>query len=180
LGQHCAGGVVHTGQQVYRTAVAVAVAGGCWCAGASQALAVDGDRPPPSLLLVAPVVSVAKPGSDRSGQRLGVQPAERAADGGLGRDQEAPGEGVAAGADRCPDRLGRIRGPLGDRGKRPRPCQHRGRRQRQDGDQWVAAPGAGPGIGDGRQVGEQVRSFGFLQRIGGSKRGQPRRDPDRG
>jgi hypothetical protein len=35
--------------------------------------------------------------------------------------------------------------------------QHRGCCQGQDRDQWVAAPGAGPWVGDGGKVGEQVR-----------------------
>jgi hypothetical protein len=46
---------------------------------------------------------------------------------------------VVAGAERGPDRLGRVGGPLGDRGDRPRPGQHRSGRQAQDRDQWVAA-----------------------------------------
>jgi hypothetical protein len=35
-----------------------------------------------------------------------------------------------------------------------------------DRDQRVSAPGAGPGVGDGGQIGEQVRRFSFLERAG--------------
>jgi hypothetical protein len=87
LGQDRAAGVVHRGQQVQRAAVAV------WGAGAAQRLAVD-----------------------RGGQGVGVKPAQRAADGGLGRRRPMVGS-VAAGAERGADRLGGVGGPLGDGGK---------------------------------------------------------------
>jgi hypothetical protein len=90
LGQHLAGGVVHRRQQMRRTAT---------CAGrvgATEGLAVHGHCPPPSgwgsttapILVVLPV---GQPGADHPGQHLGVQPAERAADGGLGRDAKMTG-----------------------------------------------------------------------------------------
>jgi hypothetical protein len=175
LGQHRAGGVVHPRQQVRRATVAGGVAG------AAQGLAVDRYRRLPwPLPLVGGgtvvAVTLGQPGGDRGGQGVGVKPAERAADGGLGGDRSAPGKRIAAGAERGADRLGRIGGPLGDGGKRPRPSQHRGRRQGQDGDQWVVAPGAGAWVANGGQVGEQVRGLGFLQRVGIAQRGQPRRD----
>jgi hypothetical protein len=122
------------------------------CAGATQRLAVDRDRPPPLSLLrfkavVVMAVADTQPGADRGGQGLGVKPAERAADGGLGRDHEATSERIAAGAERGPNRLGRVGGPLGDGDRRPGTRQHRGRRQGQDGDQRVAAPRARPWVG---------------------------------
>jgi hypothetical protein len=40
-------------------------------------------------------------------------------------------------AERGPDRLGRVGGPLGDRGDRPGTGQDRGGRQAQDGDQAI-------------------------------------------
>jgi hypothetical protein len=36
--------------------------------------------------------------------------------------------------------------------------------EHQDGDQWMPAPGAGPGVGDGGEVGQQVRSLGWSER----------------
>jgi hypothetical protein len=72
-------------------------------------------------------------------------------------------QGVAAGAQRGPDRPGRVGGPLGDRGDRPRPGQHRGGRQAQDGDQPVAAATGGSRVGDGGEVGQQVRGVAVLE-----------------
>jgi hypothetical protein len=167
LGQHRAGGVLHRGQQVDLPAV--------WSAsGAAQGLAIDRDRPPSMLL--AWVVTGGEPAANHPGQGLGVKPAQGPADGGLGGDGPVAAERVAAGAERGPDRLGCLRGPFGDRGDRPRTRQDRGSRQSQDGDQWVAAPGAGPGVGDGGQGGQQVRWFGRPQRTDIAERGQPRRD----
>jgi hypothetical protein len=68
-----------------------------------------------------------------------------------------------AGAQRGPDRLGRVGGPLGDRGDRPCPGQHRGGRQGQDGDQRVAAATGTARVGDGGKVGQQVWGFGVLE-----------------
>jgi hypothetical protein len=152
LGQHRAGGVVHAGQQVDRAAV------GGGTLGATQGLAVDRDGPPPTTCEIARVLAVAvgQPRADGAGQHLGVEPAERAADGGLGRDAAVAGS-VAAGAERGPDRLGCVGGPLGDRGDRPRPCRHCGGGQAQDGDQRVAAATGSSLVGDAGQVGEQVR-----------------------
>jgi hypothetical protein len=118
LGQHGAGGVVHAGQQVRRAAV------GACPAGAALGFAVGGDRPPPAgcgsgtLPLALPV---GQPRADSSGQGIGVQAGKGPADGGLGRDGEVLG-GVAAGAQRGPDRRGRVGGPFSDRGDRPRAC----------------------------------------------------------
>jgi hypothetical protein len=102
LGQHLAGGVVHRRQQVHRAAVTVG-----WV-GAAQRLAVDGHRPPPAGHPTGTLL-VGQPGADRAGDCVGVQAAEGAADGGLGRDGEAAG-GLLAGAQGGPDRLGRIGG----------------------------------------------------------------------
>jgi hypothetical protein len=77
--------------------------------GAAQRLAVDGHRPLPwPLRRGGVVVAVAcdQPVAHCGGQGVGVQPAEGAADGGLGGDQEAAGEWVVAGAERGPDWLG--------------------------------------------------------------------------
>jgi hypothetical protein len=123
LGQDRAGGVVHTGQQVHRAAVAV------WGAGAAQRLAVDRHRPLPWLRplglgsAVASVMALAvgEPGADRGGQGVGVKPAERAADGGLSRHRPMVG-GVPPDAERGADRLGGVGGPLGDCGNERAPA----------------------------------------------------------
>jgi hypothetical protein len=165
LGRHGAGGVVHRGQQVH-------LAAGCCASGAAQRLAVDRDRPPPSVQRIA----VGKPGADRCGQGFGVKPAERAADGGLAGDCPVAGERIAASAERGTDRLRGIGGPFGDRGDRPRTGYDRSSGKARDGDQRVAAPGACPWVRDGGQVGEQLRCFSFLERTRIAERGQPRRD----
>jgi len=139
LGEHCAGGVVHRGQQVDLAAVAF---------GASQRLAVDRDCP---ALLGA--VAVAKPGADRCGQGLGVQAAQGPADGGFGRD--ASGRALAVGAERGPDVLGSLGGPFGDRGHRAGTSEHCGGGHGQDGDERVEAATRGTRVGDAGQVGEQ-------------------------
>jgi hypothetical protein len=133
--------VVHAGQQVYRTA-------GTACrTGAAQRLAVDGNGPPPASR-GTPALPIGQPGADRAGQRVGVQASKRPADGGLGRDAPVAGS-VVAGAERGPDLLGRVGGPLGDRGDRPRPGQDRGGRQAQDSDQRVAAATGSSRVGHG-------------------------------
>jgi hypothetical protein len=122
-------------------------------------------------------VPVGQPCAHRSGQGVGVQAHQGAADGGLGRDAPVAGS-VVAGAERGPDRLGRISGPLGDRGDRPGPGQHRGGGQGQDGDQPVAAATGRSRVGDGGQVGEQVRGVAVLEltRVGRGEMGQSGRD----
>jgi hypothetical protein len=144
--------------------------------GAPQRLAVDRDRPSPPIMAVGMRMAVGKPGADHSGQGLGVEPGKSAADRGLGGDHPVAGEGVAAGAERGTDRLGCVGGPLGDRGHRPRTGQDCGGGKPEDGDQRVAAPGAGSRVGDGGQVGEQVRWLYWSERVGITKRGQARRD----
>jgi len=76
--------------------------------------------------------------------------------------------GVVAAAERGPDRLGCVGGPFGDRGDRSCPGQHRGGRRGQDGDQRVATAMGTARVGDGGEVGQQVRGFGVLEvpRIG--------------
>jgi hypothetical protein len=84
--------------------------------------------------------------------------------------------GVPAGAKRLADRLGGIRGPLGDRGHRPCAGQHRGSGHGQDRDQRVTAATLGAWVGDNRQVGQQVTGLGHLQRDGIGKLGESRWD----
>jgi hypothetical protein len=141
LGQHRAAGVVHRRQQVHRAAVAVG-----WV-GAAQRLAVDRHRPPPagSGRTGAPV-PVGQPGADSNGERVDVQAGKGPADGGLGGDGEVAG-GVAAGTECGPDRLGRLGGPLGDRGHRPGAGQDRGSGDGQDGDERMAAATGSCGSG---------------------------------
>jgi hypothetical protein len=131
--------------------------------GRRAAFAVDGHRPPPA----GPgnngsPVPLGQPGADGAGQRVWVQAGQGAADGGLGGNGEVAG-GVVAGAQRGPDRLGCLGGPLGDRGDRPGAGQDRGSGHGQDGDQRVAAATGGSRVGDGGQVGQKVRGVGVLK-----------------
>ncbi len=90
--------------------------------------------------------------------------------------RKAAGELVVAGAERGPDWLGGVGGPLGDGGKRAGAGQHRGGGHGQDGDQGVAAAAGRSRVGDGGQVGEQVRGLGFGEWAGIAQRRQARRD----
>jgi hypothetical protein len=171
LGQHRAALVVHRRQQVHRAATCA-----CWVA-AAQRLAVDGHRPPASRgSATVPIqVAVGQPPTDRAGHRVWVQARKRPADGGLGRDTAVAGS-LLAGAERGSDRLGRVGGPLGDRGDRPGPGQDRGGGQAQDGDQRVAAAPGRSGVGDPGQVGEQVRGFAVVEGLGVGQLGERGRD----
>jgi hypothetical protein len=80
--------------------------------------------------------------------------------------------GLLAGAERGPDRLGRVGGPLGDRGDRPGTGQDRGGRQAQDGDQRVAAATGSARVGDAGQVDEQVRGFAVVEGLGVGQLGE--------
>jgi hypothetical protein len=124
-------------------------------------------------------VAVGQPCADRAGHRVWVQARKRPADGGLGWDAPVAGS-LLAGAERGPDRLGRVGGPLGDRGDRPGPGQDRGGRHGQDGDQRVATATGSPGVGDAGQVGEQVRGFAVVEGVGVGQLGERGRDGDDG
>ncbi len=130
----------------------------------AHGLAVHGNGPPAASCRPG-TIPVVQPGPDRCGQRVWVQARQGSADGGLGRDGEVA-RSVVAGAERSPDRLGRVGRPFRDRSDRPGSGKHRGSGQGQDGDQWVAAATRGPGVGDGGQVGQQVRGFGVLELAG--------------
>jgi hypothetical protein len=159
LGEDGAGGVVHRGEQVDLPAVA---------SGAAERLAVDRDRTPP----LASVVTVGQPRTDRGSQRLGVQTGQGPADRGLGRHRPTAGEWIAVGAERCADRLVSVDGPLGDRGERPCAGQHRCGSDGEDGNQWMATPGAGSRVVDGGEIGEQVWWFGCSERVSVGQDGQ--------
>jgi hypothetical protein len=79
---------------------------------------------------------------------------------------------IAAGTERGPDRLGRVGGPFGDRGDRPRPGQDRGGRQAQDGHQRVAAATGSSRVRDAGQAGKQVRGFAVVEGLGVDEWGQ--------
>jgi hypothetical protein len=83
-----------------------------------------------------------------------------------------PIAGITASAERRTHRLGRIGGPLGDRGHRPGTGQDRGGGYGQDRDQGVAAAAGPPGVVDGGEVGEQVRWLGRSERVGVGELGQ--------
>jgi hypothetical protein len=84
--------------------------------------------------------------------------------------------GVAAGAERGTDWLGSLGGPFGDRGHRAGTGKYRGGGHGQDGDERMAAATRGSWVGDAGQVGEQVRSLGFLERVGIAQRVKTRWD----
>jgi hypothetical protein len=171
LDQHRTAGVVHRRQQVHRATVAVG-----WV-GAAQGLAVNRHRPLPlgrgGAVAAVMALAVDEPRADRGGQRIGVQAGQGPADGGLGRHRPVVRSGTA-GAQRSPHWLGRVGGPLGDRGDRPGTGQHRGGGHGQDGDQSVAAATGRSRVGDGGEVGQQVRGIGVLKlaRVGLGEGGQ--------
>jgi hypothetical protein len=136
----------------------------CCRTGAAQGLAVDSDSLPPATRGTS-TLSIGQPGAYRAGEGVGVQARKRSADSGLGRDAVVAG-GVVAGAERGADRPGRLGGPFGDRGDRLPPGQHRGGRQAQDYDQWVAAATGSSRVGDAGQVGQQVRGFDVVELAG--------------
>jgi len=70
-----------------------------------------------------------------------------------------------AGAERGPDWLGGVGGPLGDGGKRAGAGQHRGGGHGQDGDQRVPAATGSSRVGDGGEVAQQVRAVGVLELV---------------
>jgi hypothetical protein len=108
LGEHRAAGVIHRGQQVDLPAVA---------AGAPQRLAVDRDRPSP----LAGVVAVGKHAPIAAASASGSRgPGSGGSWSRWDRPHPAAGAGIAAGPGRGTHGLGCLRGPLGDRGDRPR------------------------------------------------------------
>jgi len=146
--------MVHRGQQVDLAAVA---------SGASQRLAIDRDCPPPLPLLLG-AVAVAKPSADRVARDCGSRQPRVRRTVGFGRDAVVAG-GVAAGAERGTDWLGSLGGQFGDRGHRAgTPAS------------TAAAATRGTRVGDAGQVGEQVRSLGFLERVGIAQRVKTRWD----
>ena len=161
LGQHRTGSVVHRGQQVDLPAVAP---------GTAQRLAVDRDPPPPLLMAVA-VVAVGKPSADRCGQHGWVHAREGPADRGLGRHHPAVGA-ITTSAERGPDRLRGVSGPLGDRGHRPGTGQDRGGGDGKDRDQRMPAAATGTRVSDRGEVGEQLRPFGRPERGGVGELGE--------
>jgi hypothetical protein len=102
LGEHRAAGMLPSPEQVHRAAVAIRH----WGVGAAQRLAIDRHRPLPwslplagaSAVAAVMALAVGQPGADGAGQRLGVQARHCAADGGLGRHGELPGDSTAAAA----------------------------------------------------------------------------------
>jgi hypothetical protein len=102
-------------------------------------------------------------GDDRPGK---VQPVQQGLEGG----------DLAGVAERGTDWLGSLGGPFGDRGHRAGTGKHRGGGHGHDGDERVAAATRGSRVGDAGQVGEQVRSLGFLERVGIAQRVKTRWD----
>ena len=122
LGEHDARVLIEGGQQVHR----LAVAGGM--TGAPHRLAVHGHRPPGTLAasccLAGGLQPRIQPGPDGGIERVRVRRFQDAADGGLIRRLEPPGQRITADAQSSQDLRRRVRDPFTDRGERPRPGQH--------------------------------------------------------
>jgi hypothetical protein len=164
LGQHRARRMVHRSKQMNLAAVA---------SGTPQGLAVDGDRgssPPAGL------VAVGEPRADHGGEGLGVEAGQGPADRWSRRNRPAAGERIAACAERGTHWLGRVSGPFGDRGNRPRTGQDRGGSDGEDGDQRMTATRAGPRVVDRGEISEQVRGLGWSERASVPELGQTRQD----
>jgi hypothetical protein len=159
LGQHRAAGVVHRRQQVHRAAVAARRLG----AGATQGLAVDGDRPPAAgcglgrsrSASQAPMAPASASASRRARGRRMVASAGTAKWSGASRRAPSAartgwGASAAQSAIAAIDR--RRPGPR----RRPWPGWRPG----------VAAATGGSRIRDGGQVGQQVRGFRVLELAG--------------
>ena len=79
---------------------------------------------------------------------------------------------LAAGAERRPDRLRDIRGPLGDRVQGPGAGQDRAGGQGGDGDERMSPSAGGSWVADRGEIRQQVRGFGWLERVGTDELGQ--------
>ncbi len=161
LVQDRAGGVVHRGEQVDLRIGVVAAA--------AQGLAVDRDRPPPRrpgcLWLL-----VGQPPADHLVQRVGVDAGQHAAHGRLAWWPPDSAQRVAAYPERGQDRLGRVSGPLADRGQGLGAGQHRGDRDGQHRAQRMSSATPVAGVGNLGEVVEQTTALVGCQRSG---RGQP-------
>jgi len=123
LAEHNTTALIEGGQQVHRLAVAAGMTG------AAHRLAVHRHRPPGaravSCGLADGLQPRIQPGPDSSIQRVRVGRFQHAADGGLIRRHEPPGQRITADAQSGQDQRRRVRDPFADRGERRRPGQHR-------------------------------------------------------
>jgi hypothetical protein len=123
LAEHNTTALIEGGQQVYRLAV------GAGMTGAPHRLAVHRDRPPGaprvSCGLAGGLQPRIQPGPDSSIQRVRVGRFQHAADGGLIRRREPPGQRITADPQSGQDLRRRVRDPFADRGERCRSGQHR-------------------------------------------------------
>jgi hypothetical protein len=123
LAEHNTTALIEGGQQVYR------LAAGAGMTGAPHRLAVHRDRPPGaprvSCGLAGGLQPRIQPGPGGGIQRVRVCGFQHAADGGLIRRHEPPGQRITADAQSGQDLRRRVRDPFADRGERCRPGQHR-------------------------------------------------------
>jgi hypothetical protein len=123
LAEHNTTALIEGGQQVHRLAVGAGVTG------APHRLAVHRDRPPAAppvtCCLAGGVQPRIQPGPDGGIQPVSVHGFQHAADGGLIRRHEPPGQRITADAQSGQDLRRRVRDPLADRGERRRSGQHR-------------------------------------------------------
>jgi hypothetical protein len=151
LGEHGAGGVVHRGEQVDLPAVGVAPRSVLPSTAIARRCRVWSSR----LASQAPIaVARASASSRPSVRRMVVSLGRCSGQGYRGGRQVRHG---LAGERRRPTRQSR------SSSERPQDC---GGGHGQDGDEWVAAATEGSRVGDGGQVGEQVRWFRWLERVG--------------
>jgi hypothetical protein len=87
---------------------------------------------------------------------VGTDAGQHPAYGRLGGWPEGAGQGMTAHPERGQDRVGRIRGPLADRGQRPGAGQHRAGRHGQHHAQWVPSAAPLSGVGELSEVLEQA------------------------
>ena len=94
---------------------------GAGMAGAPHRLAVHRDRPPGAPRVPCGLQPRIQPGPDSSIQRVRAGRFQHAADGGLIRRHEPPGQRITADVQSGQDLRRRVRDPFTDRGKRPGP-----------------------------------------------------------
>jgi hypothetical protein len=123
LAEHHTTALIQGGQQVHRLAVAAGMTG------TPHRLAVHRDRPwgapPVSCRPAGGLQPRIQPGPDGGIQPVSVCRFQHAADGGLIRRREPPGQRITADAQSGQDLRRRVRDPFADRGERLRPGQHR-------------------------------------------------------
>jgi hypothetical protein len=110
-----------------------------------------------------------QPGTDGAVQRVGVDPGQHAAHGGLAGRPPGASQGISAHPERAQHLAGRVAGPLTDRGKRPGASEHGSHRDGQHRNQCVPSASAVARVADLGEVVEQVTALLGCQRGGRSE-----------